>query len=111
MDLFFNGLRSRTLTLLRAFAECFFMLLLVTRQEVTKKTDFGKPKSQVCLFAKREHRASHGRKHCEPRRSLLELPRHCRSSKQAGENIFRLAPKRGEFYSPAKHGRCAGAQT
>ena len=25
-----------------------------------KKTDFGKPKSQVCLFAKREHRASAG---------------------------------------------------
>ena len=51
-----------------------FMPLLATRQEVAKKTDFGKPKSQVCLFAKCEHRASHGRKHCAPSRSLLDLP-------------------------------------
>ena len=36
------------------------MLLLGASQEVTKKSDFGKPKSQVCLFAKREHRASAG---------------------------------------------------
>jgi len=49
-------------------------------KERTKKTDFGKPKLQVCLFAKREHRASHGRKHCAPRRSLLELPWHCRAT-------------------------------
>ena len=30
------------------------MPLLAARQEVAKKTDFGKPKSQVCLFAKCE---------------------------------------------------------
>jgi hypothetical protein len=40
---------------------------LSSDKERTKKTSFGKPKVQVCLFAKREHRASHGRKHCGPR--------------------------------------------
>ena len=58
----FKQLLLLTLTLHFVRARCadIFMLLLATRQEVAKKPDFGKPKSQVCLFAKREHRASAG---------------------------------------------------
>jgi hypothetical protein len=51
-----------------------YVTSLPFRKEVTKKTSFGKPKVQVCSFAKRERRASHGRKHCPPRRSPWEPP-------------------------------------
>ena len=48
----------------RAFGVRFMPILCLAAKNRRKKTDFGKPKSQVCLFAKREHRAPHGRKHC-----------------------------------------------
>ncbi len=69
---------------------CFDVHSLSSDKERTKKTDFGKPKSQVCLFAKREHRARRGRKHCEPKGRMPFgnpqdfLPWHiCRSCWQA----------------------------
>jgi hypothetical protein len=38
----------------------FLCHFLLRGKKWRKKPDFGKPKSQVCLFAKREHRASAG---------------------------------------------------
>ena len=39
-------------------------LCRAAKKQFPKASSFGKPKVQVCLFAKREHRAPHGRKHC-----------------------------------------------
>ena len=39
-------------------------LCRAAKEQFPKASSFGKPKVQVCLFAKREHRAPHGRKHC-----------------------------------------------
>jgi hypothetical protein len=39
-------------------------LCRAAKEQFPKASSFGKPKVQVCLFAKRERRASHGRKHC-----------------------------------------------
>jgi hypothetical protein len=52
-------------------------LCRAAKERFPKASSFGKPKVQVCLFAKREHRAPHGRKHCSLWRVFLvrSLPR------------------------------------
>ena len=52
----------------------FDVLSLSLNKESTKEIRFRQAEIASLLVRSREHRAGRGRKHCQPRRSLLELP-------------------------------------